>query len=418
MIIRKSVMLLFVVLFFTANVFYAQSDYEKVEKFKKEVAQIKLQITNAGSLEECGALSDSISFLKEKYIGEKDLLDKSLYPGDFENTIGKLEADLKLRSSDYSVITDLTEEVTSMKVVIEDLTNQNEKLIADITVLTEKSQKDAAEISSLQKLVTQLKKNIKKRDLLVRSMIDSLLTEFVRSPTTLNEAEKQNIIGEIENKSLFYNIERVIADNLSYIEVTEMKVPDISEMMNEYNSFSKSWKQLGEKMADVYLDQKERAKEVAYINNLFSDWFNTINKKIWGSINQEFLEKEIKLLPFGDGDEFTSSVLTFIHTEEENIPLRELDELKKTNDKFMYGVYLNSVQPEWIPFLINHKLMVEAQKDTIQAELVIWKEMLYPGPDLTWLYILIGLIIIVQAVVYFSRRRSGSKFSWKKNKEE
>jgi uncharacterized protein YoxC len=418
MILKKVMWFLFIALSVSSTSLLAQSDYEKVEAFKKEVEHIKLKISNADSLEECKSLSDSIIILHDKYVSEKELLDKSIYPGDFESTIGKLEEALKLRSSDFSVITDLTEEVSSMKGQIEDLTRQNTSLIDRINELSEKSQKDAAEISDLKQLVAQLKKNIKKRDLLVRGMIDTLLTEFVRSPTTLDEAERQNIIGEIENKSLFYNIERVIADNVSYIEVTEMKVPDLSEMLDEYTAFSKSWKQLGEKMGDVYLDRKERTKELAYINGLFANWHAVLNDKIWGGIKQEFLEKGIKLLPFGDGEEFTSSVLTFVNTEKENIPLREIDELKKTHDKFMYGVYLKSVQPEWIPFLINQNMMDEAQRDTIQAELVSWKEALYPGPDLTWLYIIIGLIVIIQGIVYFSRRKGESKFSWKKNKEE
>ena len=418
MILKKVMWFLFIALSVSSTSLLAQSDYEKVEAFKKEVEHIKLKISNADSLGECKALSDSITILHDKYVSEKELLDKSIYPGDFESTIGQLEDALKLRSSDFSVITDLTEEVSSMKGQIEDLTRQNTSLIDRITELTEKSQKDAAEIANLQQLVAQLKSNIKKRDLLVRSMIDSLLTEFVRSPTTLDEAEKHNMMGEIENKSLFYNIERVIADNVSYIEVTEMKVPDLSEMLDEYTAFSKSWKQLGERMGDVYLDRKERTKEIAYIDGLFSNWQKVLNAKIWSSINQEFMDKGIKLLAFNNGEEFTSSVITFINTEMDNIPLKETDELQKTHDKFVYEVYLQSVQPEWIPFLINQKMMDESQRDTIQAELVSWKEALYPGPNLTWLYIIIALIIIIQGVVYFSRRKGESKFSWKKNKEE
>ena len=142
MILKKVMWFLFIALSVSSTSLLAQSDYEKVEAFKKEVEQIKLKISNADSLGECKALSDSITILHDKYVSEKELLDKSIYPGDFESTIGKLEDALKLRSSDFSVITDLTEEVSSMKGQIEDLTRQNTSLIDRITELTEKSQKD------------------------------------------------------------------------------------------------------------------------------------------------------------------------------------------------------------------------------------------------------------------------------------
>lgn len=53
---------------------------------------------------------------------------------------------------------------------------------------------DARSINELRRLVSDLRKSLKERDELVRSIVDSLLADFVKHPMTLNEAEKTTSI--------------------------------------------------------------------------------------------------------------------------------------------------------------------------------------------------------------------------------
>ncbi len=400
--------LIFFVLLFSLTV-QAQSDYEKVELFKNRVTEIREDIKNVSSLQELNLLESKINALHDEFKRDTELLNKSLYPDNFESTLSKLEQSFNTRKADFTQITELSEEVTTLKSNLAQLTEENKTLIVEIEDLKATGRQNEATIRELSNLVAKLKKNIETRDKLVRSMIDSLLTDFVRSPTTLDEAEKQAMIGKIENRGLFYNIERVIADNISYIEVTEMQAPDVSEMKEEYNTFSKAWRQLGKNLATVYLSQREREQQIAVIDNLFREWNGKINSKIWQSINKLFVEQEIQMLPFQSGEQFFNSILTFIQTERDNLKLKESDEVEKTYDKFVYDVYLKSVQPVWLPLLIENKMFNQADQDSIESAMAQWKEAVFPAPDFTWLYIVLGILIVAQVVVYVIRKRSKLK---------
>lgn len=400
--------LIFLILLFSLTV-QAQSDYEKVELFKNRVTEIREDIKNVSSLQELNLLESKINALHDEFKRDTELLNKSLYPDNFESTLSKLEQSFNTRKADFTQITELSEEVTTLKSNLAQLTEENKTLIVEIEDLKATGRQNEATIRELSNLVAKLKKNIETRDKLVRSMIDSLLTDFVRSPTTLDEAEKQAMIGKIENRGLFYNIERVIADNISYIEVTEMQAPDVSEMKEEYNTFSKAWRQLGKNLATVYLSQREREQQIAVIDNLFREWNGKINSKIWQSINKLFVEQEIQMLPFQSGEQFFNSILTFIQTERDNLKLKESDEVEKTYDKFVYDVYLKSVQPVWLPLLIENKMFNQADQDSIESAMAQWKEAVFPAPDFTWLYIVLGILIVAQVVVYVIRKRSKLK---------
>ena len=75
------------VLFLTYTVFYAQSDYDRAQNFKKQYKQIEFSIRNAGSLNECNKIGNDIERFKNDFIDSKDLLDKALYPDNFATAI-------------------------------------------------------------------------------------------------------------------------------------------------------------------------------------------------------------------------------------------------------------------------------------------------------------------------------------------
>ena len=49
-------------------------------------------------------------------------------------------------------------------------------------------------------------------------------------------------------------------------------------------------------------------------------------------------------------------------------------------------------------------MFTDAQKDTIETHISQWKSSLY-GTDLTWLYVVIGLIVVVIGVILIMRRK-------------
>lgn len=387
----------------------AQSDYDKTQNFKTRYSQLVDAIKNAASLDECKTIGINISKLKEDFIQDKTLLDKALYPENFESSFSKIETSLEVRKGDFTQIVQLTSEVGTLKTQVTELSEKNQDLIGQIRQLNLKGEKDAATIASLQKLVTQLKNNIQQRDLLVRDIVDSLLTEFVKAPSTLNEAEKQNFISKIDSRNLFYNIERTISDNIQFMRVTQLMPEDLSEMKKQYKDFNKVWKQIGPKIAEVYLSKREKAVEIANIDNMFNDWNQRINEEIWTQVNKLFREKQISLLQFNSGEQFTNSAVSFIDDEMKNLGVKSSDESEKVFFTFSDSIYFPKVEPSWIPILIDNNMMTQANKDTIESRLAKWKEKVAPAAAFNWYYVALIAIIVFLIAAYLMKGKKKPK---------
>jgi hypothetical protein len=395
-------------LFFFSN-FYAQSDYEKTQNFKTRYTQMADAIKNAASLDECEAIGINIAKLKEDFILDKSLLDKTLYPDNFESSFLKIESALVVRKGDFTQIVQLTSEVGTLKTQVTELSQKNQDLIGQIRQLNLKVDKDAATIASLQNLITQLKNNIQQRDLLVRDIVDSLLTEFVNAPSTLNDAEKQNFISKIDSRNLFYNIERTISDNIQFMRVTQLMPEDLSEMKNQYKDFNKVWKQIGPKIAEVYLSKRDKAVEIANIDNMFNDWNQRINEEIWTQVNKLFREKQVSLLQFNSGDQFTNNTVSFIDDEMKNLGVKSSVESERVFYTFSDSVYFPKVEPTWIPILIENNMMTQANKDTIESRIAMWKEKVSPASVFNWYYVALIAIIVLLLGAYYMKGRKKPK---------
>ena len=415
----KTKFLLNSILFFTIfSIAYAQSDYEKTQTFKKQYKIYEDAIKEASSLEECNLIAENIAKFKNEFLADKELLDKVLYPENFESAFAKLERALEVRKGDFTQITELKTEVGTLKSQVTELSEKNQDLLAQIKALNLQVKKDAATIASLQKLVAQLKANIQQRDLLVRDIIDSLLTEFLKTPGTLNEAEKQAIITKVDSRNLFYNIERTIVDNIQFMRVTQLTPKDLGEMKKQYRDFNRLWKQIGPKLSDVYLTKQDKASQIANIDGMFFEWNSRLNEEIWTQINQLFREKNLALLPFRSGEQFVNSVYSFIDDEIKNLGVKSKDESLKTYYAFTDSVYFKTVQPVWIPILIENNMMTETDKDSIEAHIALWKEKVSPPSKFNWVYVAGGILIIALIVALFMKGRNKQKVVIEEKKPE
>ncbi|MCX7876061.1 MAG: hypothetical protein N2321_07845 [Melioribacteraceae bacterium] len=398
------------------NLAYAQSDFEKVEKFKSRIQQIESSIKNATSLEQLSIIQENIEKAKLDFEKDKELIDKSIYPENFNSSFERLEKALELRKGDFTQITELKTEVVTLKDKISELSQENQSLLSQIRLLNIKSKKDAETIASLQKLVTQLKANIQQRDLLVRGIVDSLLAEFIKYPTT-NEVEKQNIFGKVESSNLFYNIERTIADNIQFMKATKLTPEDLGEMKKQYHDFNKIWRQIGPRLAEVYLNRKEKTMQISNIDAMFTNWNLALNDEMWNQVNKLFREKKIALLPFSSGDQFVKSVQAFVDDEIKNSEVKSKEEVENTFYAFTDSVYFKTVEPVWIPVLIENNMMSEANKDSIDAQLAKWKKKVAPESEINWIYVGGGAVIILLLIALLFKGRN-KKTTFTPEKEE
>lgn len=388
-------------LFVMTGVAIAQSDYQKVESFKDEIAQLRLDIHNAKSLAELDSLRNTINSLKQKHLAEKDLLDKSMYPENYNSTFSKLQEAIDLRREDFTQIETLQTEVVTLKSELEILNEKNTELLSKIKEYQSIGGKDAQSINELKRLVANLRQSLKERDELVRSIVDSLLSDFVKSPMSLNEAERQQVFEKVETGNLLYNIEKTIRDNMEFLKATQLSAEDLGEVKEEQIQFHNMWKRIGPKLADVYMDKGEKAGEVAYITNLFAQWNQRLDREIWERVYQVFRSNNLKVTPFSNGNEFTNNVLEFIENE-------KISGSQESYITFEDSVWTEQLRTTWIPVLIDNEMITTEQRDTIQIAINNWEGMYGAETPIYW-YVAIAIIVIVFLLIFIPKWKKKSK---------
>ena len=389
----------------TTTTLFAQSDYEMVQSFKERYQKIADGIKAAASLEDIDNLSAEIENLKRDFSAKRVILDQSLYPENFNSSFENLNSSLELRKEDFTSITVLKTEVTALKSEVDLLNKRNTELINQITILESQRRKDAASIEELQKLVSDLRATLIKRDQLIYSIVDSLTPKLAGDISSMSQQDKEQVYSQVERNNLLVSVKRSLRDNSRFLEVTSLKAGDLDKVKQQEQSFVTMWRKIGPKLVDVYANKKDKSAELKEIDNLFTVWSNRIDKEAWESINEEFSLNNINLQNFNNGKEFVDVVTQYVSDEIKNYGTKNKAESEKTYSIFTDSVWFKTISNEWMPYLLDNKLLAVEQKDAVEKKLSEWKSIVSPQ-DLTWLYAVIGLaVVFIIALVFILKKK-------------
>jgi len=410
----KLKMIFYTSLFFlliNLTAFSQQDDYSIVKKFKELFQEIEFQIKQADSLDQLDDIEVQIDNLQQNYIGHKVLLDKSLYPDDFNTSITKLRKELFVRNGDFTKITVLTTKVSELTIQVEQLNEQSKALIAKVQDLAELSKSDHDKISQLQKSIASLRVSLRKRDDLVISILDSILPAGFTNAGNLSSNEKQKIISKASETNIIDNIEKAINENIRFLQVTTLAPDDIESMNTKRQKFENTWRNVGDKISGIYSAKSKNTYNFIRIDSSFAEWNEAINMAGWNSIKNTFANNGIYLNNFTNGKEFTSVIKNFTLDEIKNVDLK--NETSKNDYKaFADSGWFGTIKPTWVPFLIDNNMLTDAQKDTIEANIARWKEAVEPNTISIWIYI-IGGVLILMLIVLFTRKNKNNTSSTK-----
>ena len=267
--------LLFVILLTTTTLF-AQSDYEMVQSFKERYQKIADGIKAAASLEDIDNLSAEIENLKRDFSAKRVILDQSLYPENFNSSFENLNSSLRIKERRFYINNRFKTEVTALKSEVDLLNKRNTELINQITILESQRRKDAASIEELQKLVSDLRATLIKRDQLIYSIVDSLTPKLAGDISSMSQQDKEQVYSQVEKNNLLVSVKRSLRDNSRFLEVTSLKAADLDKVKQQEQSFVTMWRKIGPKLVDVYANKKDKSAELKEIDNLFTVWSNRI----------------------------------------------------------------------------------------------------------------------------------------------
>jgi len=393
----------------------AQSDYEIVQNFKTKYQKIEKKINDAALLNELNAVVAEIDLLKQEYAEYEDLLDKSLYPDNYEKIFENLHAAYLMRQGDFTKIDVLQTEVVVLEQKVEDLNKRNIQIIAMFDELETLTKMDKKAITESENLIEDLRNYLWQRDKLVVDMMDKLIPAIMREKATLS-AEDKRIVRRAENKEdVLHNIKVSIKDNIRFLEATSLKPDDIKEIREQQDQFSDTWKAIGPKLLDVYASKDKKTAQLKEIDSLFIQWYyKSFDQNVWRSIRNEFRKHNIVLKEFNYGDEFVHSVKLFIEDELKSLDIKSDEASVQTYVSFTDSTWFSTIKPIWMPYLIEEGKFTIEQKDEVETNIEKWVNELYPSK--LWLYILIwfGIVIfLLPAILLLIRKRKKSQFEFK-----
>jgi len=403
--------ILFTILF-TYNTF-AQSDYQIMQEFKSKHKSFDIAIDYAKNLRELNNIRTEIDHFKEEFSSNKKLLDKALYPDDFNSAFEKLYTKLERAETKLAKISGLEQKVTKLKSdvstmakeleklsrQIAELKSENKQLLAQILKLKRKPEKDAKTIDSLIAMVKTLQNGIAKRDSLLKDVMDNIfLTD--QKLKSLNQAERKELTSKIQGTNLIENIEFLITDNIELLNAGVFKPEDLLSLKDENKKFKLRWEYFGPKLAKIYASDDEEKQQIETVDSLISVWDSTIVLTFWRSIDEIFKSYNIELEPFTNGREFFNSATAFINKYLE--PESDIKPIEK-HQKFVYfqTVWNDELSKNWLPVLLKENLFTELQKQEIESKLDLWGKTTGQTTSIMIYVYAVVLILVIFVIFYF-----------------
>jgi hypothetical protein len=383
-----------------------------VSKFEESVKELHLFADSAKTVQDCVEINAMADEIEVKYADKKDLLDQALYPDDFRKTMEKLRGKLMIRRNDLGVIetqyvriNELEMQVRGLLGKVDSLSQENEKLTNEIKRMSFTAANNKSHVDSLQAIISKLQQNLKERDQLVLSLVDSLFLQYDKNVADMKDVEKQAMYGKLERRNVLTGIRKSIEDNLKFLRSTTLTANDYVEIARQNSQFTSQWKGIGPKLASIYLSSKNKKNEVAQIDSLLTVWSKEVDRSNWTSLNTLLTMNGIILKPFSNGDEFTLYFTQHIDSLVKSTQQEPEDIRAKRFNTFNDAVWKNNLKPTWLPVLVESGKLTADQKNKIENAVDAWHSAVTPSSPLLYAVIIVLLLAVVVGIAIRFRKK-------------
>lgn len=397
-------------LFVTLAAAQEQSDYEVAQNFKTQYQNLMQAIDKAQTVQDCAAITVGINDLEKEYMPNKALLDKVLYPDDFDKTFIIIRGRLAYAQNALGLIQDqvtriaaLEAQVNDLSAQVEKLTNENGEMLKEVQSLRAQQRQDKQSIDSMKSLIAQLRTNIRKRDEVIFSMVDSIFMQYDKDITQLKDVTKKSLVSHLEKNNTIANIERAVSDNIAFLQATTLSDQDIAAIVGEQKKFAANWKGLGPKLASIYVSSKQREKEVANIDTMIAYWGQKADEAMWRSLNHLFQAHNFAVQEFSNGTEFYNNVKTFLDDQINNTAKESKDERYNAYTLFADSIWTPVVAKTWLPLMQSGAKLTDAEVADLNGKVAAWQATI--APPRTWWYVGLAVVMLILLIVMYWRIR-------------
>lgn len=385
---RQILTLLFAFVIGISTLSAQRSDSEVKRDFEKGFKALMKDLRDADSVT-IKTYTEKVAAFKTEFAEYRDFLNKSVYPDGYDETIAKLEDQLK----ESQLIADSQGRIAALEAQVAELSGRIDAMSNENTMLLKQLDSLKGEMAALHAKVKDLQNKIAKRDEAVFALVDSLFVQYDTQRLSSTDMKK---LTSLEKNNVVGNIKRSVNDNIALLSSSGIEALDFPRMLDEQRKFEKNWKGVGKKLADAYVGTKDRAREVTEVDNLISTWRTQVDETFWKSLNKLFADEQLNIPPVTSGDELYNNILKFIDDEMSNAENQESSERSATFEKFAYNVWGAKLKPVWLPIMKRYELFTDSQESEIDTKVKLWQSQVQPGNTL--LYVLGGALVIAVLV--------------------
>jgi hypothetical protein len=229
--------------------------------------------------------------------------------------------------------------------------------------------------------------------------------QYDKNVASMNDIEKQGISGKLERRNVLTTIKKSIADNLQFLESTNLTPNDYAEITRQHQRFASQWKGLGPKLASIYLSGKQKKNEVALIDSMLSTWSTKVDQSIWKTLASLMDRGGVQLKPFSSGTELTANFSEYVSAEINN-PKQEPEDVRaKRYNTFNDMVWKTDLKPIWLPVLAESGKITADQKAEIEKQVDLWHSAVTPVSPIVYVLVVILIAIVIWSLSRYVRKK-------------
>ncbi len=384
------------------------SDYDVKVNFETACNQIKEAFDGAKTTATLDSLKLVLDSIEVQYMPRQKFLDRALYPGTFGETITDLRNLFRLTYDRVYLIQNQGIKIEELEGRILLLSARIDSLSTERTRLFAELQESKTSMSRMRETIRRLTATMQAKDRLIFALIDSIFLPYDKNLNQIGDVQKEAIAAKLMKANVAARVYDIAADNLQFLQTTELQPKDYANMIDQHEQFSGKWNGLREKINAVsYASEAEKtgkqgkgksaAREPViqqtHVDSVLMDWDARLASVFWGSVFKEFTSKGVKVLPFTDGRSFAASIRTYVDSAK----------AKGEDTKvFVEDVWKNRIDKEWRDALSKESMLGKTQYAALDAYVSSLGE---ERVDLRFvLYLGIILVLVAGAWWLFGRK--------------
>jgi len=327
--------LLLLSVFITQVLDAQQSDYQIKQDFENEYRAIKNRIDSSMTIVELDSLKSRLEKLSAEYAVHTRFLDKALYPQTYDEAINNLRTDYVLTYDRVYLIQNQGVRIEELEGRIFLLTARLDTLGTERTRLFTELQESKRSVASLREAMKRLSSNLQAKDRLLFALIDSIFLPYDKNLNQVADVQKEAIGRKLARANVVARVYDVAADNVRFLESTQLQVKDYASIIEQYQQFKSKWSGLKERFNAVAIaDAAQRGAATKtgkgaaavkggtsgaaqedpgnHVDSVLVEWNTKLLSVFWAALSQEFTSRGVSIKPFSDAPSFSASVRVYV----------------------------------------------------------------------------------------------------------